>query len=237
MDPDGHIAAVRRDGHRIINVAVDSLDRVVPSCPGWNVSDLVWHVGIVHLFWRMVARGELDGPDAWTEPDRPSDGDLVAWFGHGVDVTAEVLEGLAPDAPAWTWGRRKDVGFIRRRVAQETAVHGWDAANAVARNDPIDRMLAVDGIDEFIDDVLPALSHDLGGTAQRVCLRASDGRDEWTVRAGEGAVTRISGRVDAVVTATASDLLLFLWGRRMPDEVAVDGDVAALQRFLARAKF
>ena len=85
MKPADHIVALRRDSNRIASAAEGRLDRIVPSCPGWQVADLVWHVGIVHMFWRMVARGALTGPAAWSEPDRPDNDDLVAWFRDGVD--------------------------------------------------------------------------------------------------------------------------------------------------------
>ena len=239
MKPADHIVALRRDSSRIASAAEGRLDRIVPSCPGWHVADLVWHVGIVHMFWRMVARGALTGPAVWSEPDRPDKDDLVAWFRDGVDLTATILDGLDPDRPAWTWGRRNTVGFIRRRVAQETTVHCWDAVNAIGPNEPIEQILAVDGVDEFLDEVLPGLSHDLSGPAQTICLRTSDSADQWTVRAGNGPthLTPASDQADAAVTATASDLLLLLWGRRSPKQVEVDGDIAALQRFLARTHF
>ena len=92
---------------------------------------------------------------------------------------------------------------------------------------------------EFLDEVLPGLSPDLNGAAQTICLRAKDTTGQWTVRTGEGSVNRIrtNGQADATVTATASDLLLLLWGRRSPDQVQVDGNMTALQRFLTRADF
>ena len=65
MKPADHIVALRRDSNRIALGAEDRLDRIVPSCPGWQVADLVWHVGIVHMFWRMVAR------DAHSPGQRP----------------------------------------------------------------------------------------------------------------------------------------------------------------------
>jgi uncharacterized protein (TIGR03083 family) len=163
----------------------------------------------------------------------------VAWFRSGVELTATILTGLAPGTPAWTWGHQSTVGFIKRRVAQETTVHCWDAVNAIGGDEPIEQALAVDGVDEFLDEVLPGLSHDLAGPAQTICLRAHDSGDEWTVRTGDGSshLTRDAGRADAAVTATASDLLLLLWGRRRPDGVHVHGDITALQRFLTRAHF
>jgi uncharacterized protein (TIGR03083 family) len=239
VTPADHIVALRRDGNRIALGVEGRLNRIVASCPGWQVADLVWHVGIVHMFWRMVACGVLAGPEAWSEPDRPDADHLLAWFADGVDLTASTLDGLDPDRPAWTWGQRQDVGFIRRRVAQETAVHCWDAVTVIGCDEPIEQTLAVDGVDEFLDEVLPGLSQDLAGPAHTICLRAHDSGNEWTVRVGEGSVSpdRTSRQAEATATATASDLLLLLWGRRSPDQVQVDGDTAALQRFLARAAF
>lgn len=239
MKPADHIVALRRDSNRIASGAEGRLDRIVPSCPGWRVADLVWHVGIVHRFWQMVARGALSGPEAWREPDRPTNDDLLGWFRHGVERTATVLDSLDPGKPAWTWGHQRNVGFIVRRVAQETAVHCWDAVTAAGTNEPIEQTLALDGVDEFLDEVLPGLSHDLDGPAQTIRLRAHDTAGEWTIRAGEGSahLAPACGQADATVTATASDLLLLLWGRHPPTRVQVDGNMTALQRFLARAEF
>lgn len=87
---------------RIASAAEGRLGYAVPSCPGWQLADLVWHVGVVHMFWAKVARGELSGPQAWREPDRPADADLVAWYRSSVDLSATVLGSLEPDTPAWT---------------------------------------------------------------------------------------------------------------------------------------
>ena len=147
MTPVDHLEATRRDSHRIAVAARGRLNDTVPSCPDWRVADLVWHVGIVQLFWQMVARGELSGPEEWVEPDRPADDELLAWFRGGADNAVATFAGLDSERPAWTWGRRHNVGFIRRRVAQETAVHRWDTVAAVAADEPIDQRIAVDGID------------------------------------------------------------------------------------------
>ena len=230
-----YLPALRRQDDLLASTAEGHLDRAVPSCPGWQLGDLVWHVGIVHMFWTMVATGDLSGPDAWAEPDRPDRGHLITWFRAAVDRSGTVLDGLDPDNPAWTWGRQQNVRFIRRRLVQETAVHLWDAVNAVGRDEPIDHSVAADGIDEFVDEVLPHLSQDLGGPPQTICLRARDAGD-WTVVSGDGSFTATRALTDAVVSGTASDLLLLLWGRRTPEQLAVDGDTVALQRFLARGR-
>lgn len=235
MDPVDYLRALRRDGSRIIAVAQAGLDGDVASCPGWTTAELTWHVGIVHTFWRQVASGAVDGPDSFREPARPADEDLVDWFADGLDETAATLAGIDPDRPAWTWGTRKDVGFIQRRLAHETAIHCWDA---VGGDEPLERVLAADGVAEFVDEVLPGMSRDLQGPAQTISLRTNDIDAAWTVCAGNGSCREaVAGDAAAVVTATASDLLLLLWGRYPLEGAHVDGDIEALRRFLARASF
>ncbi|MGH8906902.1 MAG: maleylpyruvate isomerase family mycothiol-dependent enzyme [Egibacteraceae bacterium] len=236
MELAGYMAALRRDGRRMAEAAEDTLDRQVPTCPAWTVADLVWHTADVHTFWRQIASRVIAEPDAYVEPVRPADGELVARFRTGVEETARELEALDPALPVWTWSRQQDVGFIQRRVAQETAVHCWDALHAAGREEPIDAALAVDGVDEFLDLFLPGRPSHLEGSGQTVHLHATDTDGEWVVRAGDGAcqVKRTHGKGDAAVRAPASDLLLLLWRRRAPDQLEVHGDRAALDRFLAR---
>ncbi|MGH8899359.1 MAG: maleylpyruvate isomerase family mycothiol-dependent enzyme [Egibacteraceae bacterium] len=236
MEPAEYLGALSRYGTRTADAAEGALDLHVPSCPEWTVADLVWHVGNVHAFWRQIASAAIAVPEAYVEPDRPADGELVAWFRAGLDETAETLTELDPATPAWTWAPQKNVGFIQRRVAQETAVHCWDALAAVGQDEPIELRLAVDGVDEFLDVGLPGRPTHLEGPAQTIHLHATDADGEWVVRAGDGAcqVERTHGKGDAAVRATASDLLLLLWRRRSPEDVEVHGDRAALARFLAR---
>lgn len=238
MDTGDYIDALRRDGDRIVAVAEAGLERPVPSCSGWNVAELIWHVGNVHTFWRQVAEGVVAGPDGYREPARPGDHALVQWFGAGLDDTVKTLADIDPERSVWTWGRRQDVGFIQRRVAHETAIHRWDASGAVGLDESIEPPLAADGVAEFFEEVLPGMSCDLHGPAQTIALRCNDIGAEWTVRAGEGVCELVAfGHADAIVRASASDLVLLLWGRRRMEQVHIDGDRGAVQRLLARATF
>ena len=47
--PADHIVALRRDSNRIALGVEGRLNYFVPSCPGWQVADLVWHLGIVQM--------------------------------------------------------------------------------------------------------------------------------------------------------------------------------------------
>lgn len=238
MDSVDYIHALRRDGDRIIAVARAGLQRIVPSCAGWTIAELVWHVGVVHTFWRQVAAGVVAGPGSFGEPTRPGEQDLVQWFRDGLEKTASTLAGIDADSPAWTWGRRHNVGFIQRRVAHETSIHRWDAAGALGLDEAVEPWLAADGVAEFLEEVLPGMSRDLEGPSQTIALQCSDVDADWTVRVGGGACQLTSsGHVQARVRASASDLALLLWGRRRVEQVHVDGDVEAVLRFLARASF
>ena len=46
-----------------------------------------------------------------------------------------------PEREVWTWtGQNQNVEWVRRRMAQETAVHRWDAAHVVGQPDDIDAL-------------------------------------------------------------------------------------------------
>lgn len=231
MDHTDYAAALRRDGARMADTATD-LRRPVPACPEWDVAELLWHTGQVHCFWRSIASGEIGGPDEYTEPPRPADDDLIEWFRDGVETTAAVLEELDPAKPVWTWAKQKNAGFVQRRMAHETAVHCQDALLAAGIAEPVERELAVDGIDEFLSFFLPVSPGDVDAD---VHLHTTDGEGEWHVAPGSDGwlVERAHRKAAAAVRGPASELLLLLWRRRGLDGLQVFGDEGALQRFLA----
>jgi uncharacterized protein (TIGR03083 family) len=232
VELEDYVAALRRDGAALADAATD-LTRPVPSCPDWTAADLVWHVGKVHDFWLQMAVG-MD-PEARVEPKRPADPDLVPWFSEGVEALAALLARLDPAKPAWTWTSQRNAGFIQRRVAQETAVHAWDALAAAGRDEPIERGLAVDGIDEFLEFFLPAVPPDGLGDLH---LHTIDGPGEWLISPGTDSwvITREHAKGAAAVRASASDLLLLLWRRKGVEVAQVFGDEELLRRFLASSK-
>lgn len=231
MDRTDYVAALRRDGARMADIATD-LRRRVPACPEWDVADLLWHTGEVHLFWRSIASGRISGPAEYTEPPRPGDDELVEWFREGVEATAAVLGGVDPAKPVWTWARQQDAGFVQRRMAHETAVHCQDALAAAGLAEPVERELAVDGIDEFLSFFLPGSPGDVDVD---VHLHTTDGEGEWHVVPGNDGwvVTREHRKAAAAVRGPASDLLLLLWRRKDLEGLSTFGDDGGLRRFLA----
>ncbi|WP_210717430.1 maleylpyruvate isomerase family mycothiol-dependent enzyme [Amycolatopsis acididurans] len=224
------MTALRRDGARLADAATD-LARPVPSCPGWNVGELLWHTGEVLNRWSLIAVGEAH-PEHYELPPRPPAAELVAWFRAIVEAAASRLERVDPQRPAWTWSSQHDAGFIQRRMAHEVAVHCWDALAAAGRDEPVERELAADGIDEFLAFFLPeapppALTAD-------VHLHTTDGDGEWLVTPADGGwrITREHRKAAVAIRATASDLLLLLWGRKHAGVAQTFGDAAALPLFL-----
>jgi uncharacterized protein (TIGR03083 family) len=234
MEPQEYIAALRHEGAVLAVAAQGRLGAPVPSCPEWDVAELVWHVGNVHRFWREITAHRLQDPEGLESPPRPSDDELLDWFSDGVEQAAAVLEEVDPATPVWTWASQHDVAFIQRRVAQETAVHRVDAQLAAGPPEPIEAELAVDGIDEFLTFYLPVRAGGEGG--ESVHLHATDAPGEWVVAVRDGTVSvkREHGKADAAVRGPTSDLLLLLWRRVSPEDVEVLGDGDALRRFLAR---
>ncbi len=122
-------------------------------------------------------------------------------------------------------------------MAQETAVHRWDAQNALGVPDSIEPELACDGIDEMLDVMLPFARRwaesARGGRGETYHFHRTDGPGEWLVRfQGEGAtVTREHAKGDVAVRGAASDLLLFLWGRLPGEQLEVLGDSSLIGRY------
>ena len=162
-DPPAHtpplpydaISHLRTDAVRLVEIITDhGFDHDVPSCPGWTLRDLAWHVGGVWNFWgRVVAEGvtSVDVLRSWEESPRPSDAFLVDWVMAAHTSLFSALADAEPDQEVWTWtGANRDARWVERRMTQETSVHRWDASNAVALPYDIPVAVAADGVDEYL---------------------------------------------------------------------------------------
>src|SRR5439155_3667823 len=132
----------------------------------------------------------------------------------------------------------KRSGFWPRRMAHETAIHRVDgelaAGRTVATLTAIDPEVAADGIDEFLDLMLPAdVTFDAAGT---IHVHATDTPGEWLIRVGPDGVTvtKEHAKGDVAVRGPAQDLLLLLWNRRGPDGLEVFGDQSLLDAWRDR---
>jgi uncharacterized protein (TIGR03083 family) len=212
---------------------------MVPGCPDWSVRDLVNHLGGVHRFWAgVVAAGPADAPPPEDQIDRSEPGDdLLGWSAAGTADLVAALTEAGPGRPCWTWwpesGAPMTSGAVARHQVQEAAVHAFDAQEAAGQAEPLPGVVAADGIGEFLTVGLATMGAwplALG----RVTLAADDG-PTWVVDlsesgarasqaaagAAEGAV---DGRADGSVGASASDLVLALYGRHLHGALRTEGD-------------
>jgi uncharacterized protein (TIGR03083 family) len=156
-----------------------------------------------------------------------------------------VLRDADPAAPAWSWGTDGTAGFWARRMAHETAVHRWDAESATGNQTPIPAALAVDGIDERLENLVPSMEFNEAGAAvmtgagESIHLHATDVDGEWLLRFTPDGFefAREHAKGDLAVRGAASDLLLVLIGRRGLDGLEVFGDPGVLEAHAAVTRF
>jgi len=226
--------ALRRDSQRLVEAVTDNFEAPVAGCPGWDVRDLVAHTGEVHRFWSQVVERRLQDHRESEPVHIPSDDELMAWFQEGAAHLGRVLSSVDSSIGVWTWSRQKDAAFVKRRMAQETAVHRWDAQSAAGKAEPIEPELARDGVDELLDVFMPVEETRLTGHGETIHFHQTDGDGEWIVTLGDRiTVSRGHAKADSAVRGTGSDLLLMLWRRVSPSQLEVLGQPANLERFLA----
>lgn len=235
MEPATYIAHLRRDGAALSSAARGNLEATVPSCPEWSVGDLVWHTGHVYLHKvAVMGAGGTEKPEVEFKDDPEDDGKLIGWYENALNELIATLEERDPEDECWTFFGPKRLGFWHRRMAQEAAVHRWDAEVAAGDPQPIDSELATDGIDEMLNVMVPADEIPYEGPPGTIHLHRTDGDGEWLVTLDPGKVpaTR-SGheKGDAALRGTASDLLLLVWRRLSPKDVEVFGDQALIDGF------
>jgi uncharacterized protein (TIGR03083 family) len=241
VDTDELLRHLEADGRAFAAaVAAAPPDTPVPSCPDWDLARLRAHLVRIHAWVELTVRTRATG-----RLDRRSM-EVPASTEETLDRLLATLRETPSDAPVWNWtiAQPHRAAFWARRMAQETAVHRWDAEVAAGAGAvrPIGPLLAADGIDEFLDAFLPlAVSlvpeQALPGTLH---LHATDGDGEWlvTYSGGQVGLRREHGKGDAALRGTASDLLLWMWGRPVTEGALEPfGDEAVLTYWREHVRF
>jgi len=239
LDKNDFLTALRRDGDAFAAAAgAVGFTAPVVSCPAWSVADLLWHLTEVHHFWGSVVAQQAGHWNEVVELERVPDEQLMATYEAGLTRLVDALGASDPATPVWTWSTDHTAGFVIRRMAQETAVHRWDAELVAGTPTAIEAALASDGIDEF-------LFHFLTNAAQRdkpvdgsVHIHCGDVAGEWTIRPTEGGfdISREHAKGDCALRGGASDLLLTLWRRCPLDSIDVVGNADIAAQFVATTR-
>lgn len=229
---------------------------LVPSCPGWSVADLVFHLGAVHRYViHVIGEGLLDRPEdddfaflslpahmeGWPDPQLapnrgPLPAGLVDWFHEGASHLASLFAEREPAERVWSWSDEQSVGFWQRMQTIEAAVHRWDVEHALGTARPVDRQLAADAVSHTFEVMAPARrarQSAPAGQGERLRFRQSDGSGLWVVQLDPDGVllNEGTGCCDVELTATASELMLFLWHRIPSEGLEIRGDAALLERY------
>jgi uncharacterized protein (TIGR03083 family) len=248
MDVAEYIENLNAEGERMADAAERAgADAAVPTCPDWLVRDLVQHQGGVHRWaTAYVAGAKTEAADVDFETavgPLPDDKALVEWFRQGHRALVSALREADPDMACWTFlPAPSPLAMWARRQAHETAIHRVDAELAAGLMPvAVSPSFAADGIDELLTLFVPRRKGDpRADPARSLAVRCEDTRATWRVTIStEGVTTETEGGgapADCVVSGPASWLYHALWNRLSTDEIAVEGDSAALDLFLNRSK-
>jgi uncharacterized protein (TIGR03083 family) len=229
MEVEQYVGQLEIAGEQLLRAArFAGLSARVPSCPDWDVGQLVRHTTRVH-HWALFILGGGQS-DAYSF-ERPVDAELFAVYESGLSQLASALRTAPADLDVWTYlPGETAVRSWARRQAHETSVHRIDAELAAdAGVGEFEADFAADGIAELLMLFAP-LRFSTGGIAEprTITLTPVDANRAWTVQLGPSgvqAVERAQDGSDLSVFATASDLYRWVWNRAGDDEVSLSGDV------------
>ncbi|MCA1647431.1 MAG: maleylpyruvate isomerase family mycothiol-dependent enzyme [Chloroflexi bacterium] len=219
----------------------------VPTCPEWTISDLIEHMGGIHRWVERMVTEQTPTriPRQLIELGLPlSQADYPDWLARGGPPLIDALRRADPDAQMWAWGADQHVRFWS---LFETAVHRIDAELALGREVHIKPDMAVDGIDELLDNLpgaayfAPNVADLRGDHGQTLAFQAADTGDTWLVELlPDGFAWRHDARAapaSVTVRANAAVLYVVLWRRRPVHrpEIEVSGDEPVLVRWIDRS--
>jgi uncharacterized protein (TIGR03083 family) len=199
------------------------------------VADLVAHIGGV-WGWAAAVVGTGVRADFPAVPEGSGADELAVWAEQQAGLVLDALEKADPGSSCWTFGLPRSRLFWFRRQALETAVHAWDAQQAVAHPEPLEPELASDGIEEFVTLMLPRhlKQHPGGWTGQSLHLHSTDGKVEWVVMLGPDSavsVEHVHRKADVALQGAASSLYLWCLNRMPLAELTVFGDRAVADQW------
>ena len=201
---------------------------------------------------QIVRERRMDGGPDLVEP--PPGDEVIEWFLAGSELLLETLATTDPAIPVYSWhAADRSVGFWYRRMAHETAIHRVDAELGHGLVNPVESVLAADGIDEVLTVMMEG-SPDwaaVQGTSHTLRIECTDQPGSWSMRfitwSGTSPQTGIDYRDEpgivfeetdqptTILRGPAGALDLFVWGRGPRDTLAAAGDLSLVDRLRATA--
>ena len=263
MEKSGYVEAYKQEAANFVQALRSGIGKPapqVPTCPEWNVNDLILHIGFVHRTWsklldeRMQTPPDFQAADksylniptaymAWSGDKKAPEGaavpaDLVNWFEEGTKLLEVSLANIEPEIAVWTFATAQNAWHWHRMMPLETGMHRWDVQNTYGEAAPLEAEFAKASIDFLFEVLLPILRGGFRqgarpGEGEVYHFHRTDGDGEWLVTFGKEATT-VSyehRKGDIALRGTASDILLFLFGRQNADNLEVLGDQSLVARF------
>ena len=239
-----YLELLRTERDRMAAVEADELARPVPHLEGWTVHSVVGHMAWLCRFVTLaLAATPDDPPNRGSVGEPPIGGAVLDWFTEGADEVIAALQAAEPGTIRPTWTGPQPASWWLRRLAHELSIHRWDAEVGAGREaHPVDATQAIDGIDEVLEVFVPNRLEFgvLDAAGRTIHLHTTDVEGgEWMLHLHADRIEweRAHAKGDVAARATASDLMLLLWGRIGPDQVDVFGDEDLLRRWQAAAAF
>ncbi len=228
------VGRITADAAAIAEVVAASPGAEVGCYDGWTVTRLAAHVGQIHRWVTGIVEQRVSSRPSTPYAEPPAGDDMAAWVVAGAEPLVAALADGDPQDAVWTISRTdRTLGFWRRRMVLETALHRWDAEDAARRSPVVSPAVAAAGVLETLDVYLAQRldGADVRGDGERVAVVTTDTEDAWTLSLSPEAVRFEEGAddVDAVVRGTALDLWLLLTCRRSLDGLDVEGDRPAAE--------
>ncbi|MFJ8050496.1 maleylpyruvate isomerase family mycothiol-dependent enzyme [Streptomyces luteogriseus] len=237
METAEFVQALETEGRLLAAAAEEAgTEAKVPSCPEWQVRDLLRHTGAVHRWAAAYVAEQLTERRPLVEPTELDGAELIAWYRDSHRRLVATLAGASPELECFTFlPAPSPLAFWARRQAHETAVHRVDAESARG-GAPTDVTpeFATDGIDELLRGFHARPRSRVRTPGPRVLrIRTEDTGVVWTVRLSpEPPVTTRdeSGEAECELSAPAGQLYLALWNRAPLPSATGDQALAELWR-------
>ncbi len=238
MDVSEHIGFVVSEAE-LFAAAAESGDLgvAVATCPGWDMRELVRHLGLIHLW----AAGHVAFPH--TDPDDvqlhtlaefwpnlavwPDDADLVNWYRATNANLVEALKAAPSDVESFTFlPAPSPLAMWARRQASEIAIHRFDAEAARGVTTHFETAFAADVLDEMLSG-FAARRRELAIEAEQVMhVHTEDTDEDWYLTIGPERIetSRQGDDADLTLSGSAEELYLLMWNRAPDSSVTMTGN-------------